>query len=143
MSRENVDLVRRIYAEGREYTGFFDAEATEMELADWRPRYDPEYEFHAVVEGNRLVEQGLDGYVRLMRDWLAPWESYTIAGDEFYDLEPDRVAVTTRHHGRLKDGGAEIRTEGVDVWTLRDGRFLRLEAYLDREKGLEAAGIRR
>jgi hypothetical protein len=30
-------------------------------LADWRPLYDPEYEFHVVVEGNRLVESGLDG----------------------------------------------------------------------------------
>ena len=88
-----------------------------------------------------MHEHGLDGYLRLMRDWLAPWESYTIAGDEFYDLEPDRVAVTTRHRGRMKDGGAEILTEGVDLWTLRDGRLLRLEAYLDREMGLEAAGL--
>jgi ketosteroid isomerase-like protein len=50
--------------------------------------------------------------------------------------------VTTRHHGRLKDGGAEIRSQGLDLWTLRDGHFLRLEAYLDREAGLEAAGLR-
>ena len=141
MSEENVELVKSIYAEGREYTAFMNSEATEAELAEWRPRYHPEYEFHAVVEGNRLVEHGLDGYLGLMCDWLAPWESYTIAADEFYDLEPDRVAVTTRHRGRMKDGGAEIRTEGVDLWTLRDGRLLRLEAYLDREMGLEAAGL--
>jgi ketosteroid isomerase-like protein len=41
----------------------------------------------------------------------------------------------------MKDSAAEIRTEGVDLWTLRDGRLLRLEAYLDREMGLQAAGL--
>src|SRR6476659_8770576 len=37
MSQENVELVTSIYAEGREYTAFVDSEATEGELAEWRP----------------------------------------------------------------------------------------------------------
>ncbi len=141
MAQENVELVKGIYAGGREYTAFFDPEATERELAHWRPQYDPEYEFHVVVEGNRLVECGLDGYLTLMRDWLEPWESYTIAADEFREVGSDKVVVLTRHRGLMKDGGTEVRTSGVDIWTLRDGRFLRLEAYLDRAAGLEAAGL--
>ena len=99
MSQENVDLVASIYA-GQDYTIMFDLDATEAWLADFRPLYDPDYEFHAVVEGNRIVQRGLDGYLEFMRDWLAPWESYEIAADELRDVQPDRVAVLTRHRGR-------------------------------------------
>jgi hypothetical protein len=142
MSQENVELVQGIYMQALDYTAYLDPEATAAAFASLRPLYDREYEFHAVVEGNRIVQHGLDGYLMFMRDWLAPWESYTITADEFRDLEPDKVAVLTRHRGRLKEGGTEVRTIGLDLWMLRSGRFLRLEAYLDRRAGLEAAGLR-
>jgi hypothetical protein len=142
MSQEGVQLVKQIYDGAREYTAFVDPEGSEADWEGRRSLYDPEFEFHAVIEGNRLVQRGTDGYLTFMRDWLEPWESYTISADEFFEVEPDRVAVTTRHRGRLKDGGPEIRSQGVDIWTVRGGHFLRLEAYLDREAGLEAAGLR-
>ena len=94
-----------------------------------------------MVEGNRIVERGLDGYLALMRDWLGPWEFYSIVAEEFRDLGPDKVGVLTSHWGRLRERGAEVRTSGVDVWTLRDGQLLRLEAYFDRQTGLRAAGL--
>lgn len=73
-----------------------------------------------------------------MGEWLAPWKSYTIAADDVRALEPDRVVVLTRHRGQLKGGGEEVRTLGVDLWTLREGR--RLRAGTAAEIG-PAAGI--
>jgi ketosteroid isomerase-like protein len=143
MSQENIELASRMYDEHRDYTTLLDPEATfEAVFGDLRPLYDDEYEFHAVVEGNRLIERGLDGYLALMRDWLGPWEFYSIVAEEFRDLGPDKVVVLTSHWGRLRERGAEVRTSGVDVWTLRDGQLLRLEAHLDRQTGLEAARLR-
>ena len=142
MSQENVELVASVYDAGRDYTAFYDPAATEAVFEGFREFYAPAFEFHAVTpEGSRLVERGIDGYLNFMRDWLAAWKSYSIAAEGLRDLG-DRVAVLTRHHGRLKDGGSEVRSQGVDLWTLRDGLFVRLEAYLDRAAGLEAVGLR-
>jgi ketosteroid isomerase-like protein len=142
MSQENVELVASIYSEPRDYVARFGPHATEAMRAELRPLYDPEYEFHAVLESDRMVHRDFDGYLDFMGDWLVPWKSYTIAADDVRDLEPDRVVVLTRHRGQLKGGGGEVRTLGVDLWTLREGRLLRLEAYMDRRAGLEAAGLR-
>jgi len=143
MSEENLALVASIYSEPRNYVDLLDPKASAVWIAETRPLYAHEYEFHVVVEGNRFVERGQDGYVALMMDWLTPWQSYTISVDEIRDLDTDRVAVLTRHEGPLKDGGGEVRTLGLDVWTVRDARLLRLEAYMDREFGLESAGLKR
>ena len=141
MSQENVEIVGRIYALGLDYVIFNDPEATEELMGGFRPLYDPEFEFHAIVPGGEVVQHGIDAYLEFMRDWLTPWESYAIKADEIRDVEPDRVAVFVSHHGRLKDNAGEVRTRGVDLWTLRDGRFLRLDAYMDRTEGVRAAGL--
>ena len=143
MSQENVELVASIYAEVGDYVARLGPEAPEAAVAEFRPLYDPEYEFHAVVVGgDRMVYRGFDGYTDFMGDWLAAWTSYTITADAIRDLGPDRVAVLTRHRGQLMDGGGEVQTLGVDLLTLRAGRLLRLEGYMDRQAGLEAVGLR-
>jgi ketosteroid isomerase-like protein len=35
----------------------------------------------------------------------------------------------------------ETNVETASVWTIREGKVLRLEAYLDRASALEAAGL--
>ena len=141
MSEENVALVSSIYSPSRDYADLVDPRVSAEWVAELRPLYAADYEFHAVVEGNRFIQRGQDGYVTFMIDWLTPWETYRIAADGFRDLDPDRVAVLTHHRGRLRDGGAEVDTRGLDLWTLRDGLFLRLEAFMDRQLGLAAAGL--
>ena len=141
MSGENVELVGRIYDLGHDYVVFNDMQATEALMADFRPLYDPEFEFHAIVAGGEFVQHGIDAYLEFMRDWLTPWESYAITADEIRALDPEKVAVLVSHRGVMKDGGAEVSTQGVDLWTLREGRYLRLDAYMDRADGLAAAGL--
>jgi ketosteroid isomerase-like protein len=143
MSEENLALVASIYSQPRDYVDLLDPPAFEAWVAEVRPLYAPDYEFHALGGGGRMVHRGLDGYLEFMNEWLAPWQSYTIVADEVRDLDPRRVAVLTRHRGTLKGGGEELRTLGVDLWTLRDGQFLRLEGFMDRQEGLAAAGLHR
>jgi hypothetical protein len=142
MSEENLALVASVYSEAREYVDLLDPQVSEAWIAKVGPLYAPDYEFHAVLEGaDRMIRRGQDGYLAFMVDWLTPWESYMIAADDVRDLEPPQVAVLTRHLARLKGGGRDVATLGLDLWTVREGLFLRLEAYMDRQLGLKAAGL--
>jgi ketosteroid isomerase-like protein len=70
--------------------------------------------------------------------------------DEYFDdlrAEPrefidagDKVIVPVRLHGRLKGTGEKAEYDLVQVWTLRMGRAVRLDAYSDRDEALREAG---
>ena len=51
------------------------------------------------------------------------------------------VLATVR--GRGKKSGVEAETEFAHVWTMRDGKAVRIAAYFDRAEALKAAGIER
>jgi ketosteroid isomerase-like protein len=53
----------------------------------------------------------------------------------------DLVVVLARYTGRGKGSGVEVDTEGAHVWTLRDGKAVRLEIFADRIRALEAVGL--
>ena len=132
MSQRNVDALRPIYREwGR---------------GNWRPRFDvygPDMEW-----GWSEEFPGLEGVARdpaerseRLRQWLSEWEDWRCEAEEFV-AEGERVVVLTRYRGRGKGSGATVDTTGAHVWTLRDGRVVRLEIFSSRQKALEAAGLR-
>ena len=132
MSKENVEIVRRIYeaAAGR------DAE-TVMEL------YDPEVE----LDGSRLelaglddVYRGHDGLRRFFREWHEAWVKIEYDYEELIDAGEQVIAVVTRH-ARGRASGAEVERPFALLWTLRDGKVVRVVWYLTREDALEAAGL--
>jgi ketosteroid isomerase-like protein len=86
------------------------------------------------------VYRGVAGLRAAMRDWLSAWESYRNVPEEFIDAG-ERVVVLTREHGRTRTHNVETNVETASVWTIREGKVLRLEAYLDRASALEAAGL--
>jgi ketosteroid isomerase-like protein len=76
------------------------------------------------------------------------WDSWTLSMGkglveilEEHDLD-DRCMMRVRHHVRSPSG-----VEGAYEWSLitsvRNGKVTRLEFYIDRERGLEAAGLGR
>jgi len=46
-----------------------------------------------------------------------------------------------RHVGRGKLSGAEVEQRFAQLWTVRDGKIVRMEMYPDREDALEAVGL--
>lgn len=54
----------------------------------------------------------------------------------------DRVVAVGRWRGTVRTGGAAFDVPAVHVWTLRDGRVLRFEAYVDTPAMLAALGPR-
>ncbi len=67
-----------------------------------------------------------------MREWLSPWEGWRVEPQE-YVAAADRVVVLARYAGRGKGSEVAIESLGAHVWTVREGRAVRLEIFSDRE----------
>jgi ketosteroid isomerase-like protein len=52
------------------------------------------------------------------------------------------VIAAVRDGGRMKGSDADVWTRFFDVVTFRNGKVLRLSAHLDKNRALEAAGLR-
>jgi ketosteroid isomerase-like protein len=75
-------------------------------------------------------------------DWFKtfPFEEWKIEAEELID-NGDQVVAFTRQRGRGATSGAGGELELTQIVTLRDRLIVRVDAYMDREKALEAAGL--
>ena len=64
---------------------------------------------------------------------------HEVIPEEFLDLG-DRVVVTLRLRGRGHGSGVEIDALFYEIYTLRDGKIIRMDEFTDRAEALEAAG---
>jgi ketosteroid isomerase-like protein len=124
---DNVELVRSIYA---------DWSRGEMAL----DRFDPEI---VMVESSAIPgapsAHGLDAVRRYIESFPRYWREIRIEPQECVDAG-DRVIVVARLVGRGRSSGVEVERTWAYVWTLRNGKALRMEAYADRDEALAAVG---
>ena len=131
MSRENVEVVLRCCEafDRGDYQAALDALHPEIE-----------YELSHFPEGR--VYHGHEGVREAFRIWLGTWEDYRQERDELIDAG-DEVVVPTREHGRGKGSGVEIVRATWGVWTMREGKAVRIRFYDTEADALEAVGLRR
>lgn len=130
MSRENVEIVQQSY------------EA--FDRGDYRSAleaFDPGVEFDLSHFPEGRVYHGHDGLREAFRIWLGTWEDYRQERDELIDAG-DEVVVPIREHGRGKGSGVALTRVTFAVWTLRDGKTVRVRFYSTRGEALEALGVR-
>jgi ketosteroid isomerase-like protein len=130
MSQENVELARR----GYEAFGRGDLDAV-FEL------FDPEIEAHDPPEMPDAATHR--GHEAVRRDWEQTYElfeDFSIEVEETLDCGED-VVVFLRYRGRGSESGAEVEASITHVWTVRDGKAIRLRQFLDRATALEAVGL--
>ena len=133
MSQENVEIVRSIYTlwERGDFTS-----------AEWA---HPEIEYVEADGPAPGGSTGLAGMAETFRDWLSTWQEWCVEAEEYRELDGERVLVLFHFSARGKTSGLEvgqIGTKGASLFHLRGGKVTRLVQYLDRERGLEAAGLR-
>ena len=131
LARENVAALETVYAEWRRgnFRERFDLYAPDMEWG-WSREF-PDLE--GVVRDPELRSARL-------REWLSPWEDWRVEPQE-YVAAADRVVVLARYTGRGKGSEVAIESLGAHVWTVREGRAVRLEIFSDREAALRSAGL--
>ena len=126
MSEENVKIVQRMFeAYGRAgaaaATGDFDPDIV------WNP-------------AEEVPQHGPDETVAYMARWEREWEDLTTVPEEFIDAG-DRVLVTVHFSGRGRGSGIEVDTRLYEVYSLREGKIVRMDEFTERSQALEAAGL--
>jgi ketosteroid isomerase-like protein len=134
MSQENVEVMSRMYeAWLRGDPAAFDALDPEIEL-------HPDPEAHWV--GVERTYRGHEGMREYMSAVYEAFEDYRPEVEKFLDVE-DKVVTLAIEHGRGRGSGAEVESaRTAHVWTLRNGKAVRLDLYTDREQAFEAVGLR-
>jgi ketosteroid isomerase-like protein len=129
MSRGNVEIVREIYRAW---------ERGDFTSNEWA---DPEIEFHIRAGPDEAVHHGVDAMGYAWREWLGAWDEFKTEAREFIDLGDD-VLVLAEFRGRGKASGMPIEAmAGAGLFSLRDGKVVRLGTYTDPAEALEAAGL--
>src|SRR5947208_11354314 len=129
MSQENVEIVRSYY----EALNRRDLDAFEL-LA-------PEIEFHlaGVFPDLKPVYRGQAAVRSFFEQFAEPWEELTIEPSRVIEVE-EQVLVLLRFHARGRDG-IEVDLPFAHLWTLRNGQAVRMDAFSDQERALEAVGV--
>jgi ketosteroid isomerase-like protein len=129
MSEENIELIRR---------GFEAWNAGDLETL--REGYDPRVVmFH--IEG--WPEPGPSvGREAVMRQWEGQRETWDIdAVEPIGDFIAAGDRVVFRFIWRGKGHGPDLNMEMTGVYTVRKGKILVLEHFLDHAEALEAIGL--
>jgi ketosteroid isomerase-like protein len=121
MSRESVEIVRRFLA---------------VDVDEALTYADPAIVWNPIEE---LPTQGHDAVRASLARWKAEWDDYKVMPEEFVD-RGDCVVVTVRLRGRGRGSGVEIDARFYDVYTLRDGKIVRMDQFTERSQALEAVG---
>ena len=127
MSQENVEIVRRIY-NAIERTG----------EPEWS-LLDEAIETHDHDAPDLGIHRGHDGWRKWWGDWASAWEQWSTRFEEIID-GGDRVVVVFRMAARGRSG-LEVHRQDAMVFTVQDGRAVRVDYYNDRQRALAVLGV--
>jgi ketosteroid isomerase-like protein len=130
MSEANVEIVRASYQalNAGDIASALIAVDSGIEIID--------HDLPDVTESSR----GLDGLWRWQAHWEASWASWRWEPEEFIDAG-DRVVAVPRVYARGRGSGVDVERLDGAVWTLRDGKCIRLDYYGSKAEALKAVGL--
>ena len=127
MSAENVELARRSYDHfletGEPIWGLWSLDIV-WDMSTFRgwPE-DPVY-------------RGREGYERFMRNWLEPFDEWSMEVEDLIDAG-DQVVAVLHQQGKAR-GGTIVDMRFAHVLTVLDGKVVRTNLYADVEEALAA-----
>jgi ketosteroid isomerase-like protein len=129
VSRENVEIVRRVYklAEVQGVEGLLELATDDIVWIS-----DPHFPGGGRHSGKDDVQRWLSQL------WI--FEEVSIDVEEIIDLD-DRALAISQFRGVSADA-PPVDWPWCHLFAFRDGRISQLESFLDRAEALEAAGLR-
>ena len=137
MDSENVALVRRVYELFNRLPADPDERRGSAEARDLMALFAEDVEFEQVggvpdadsFGGRRSLEAAWD-------EWLSIWREHRTTLESIRE-RGDRVLALSHEHFHPREG-MEIENHGAAIFTVRDGRVVRLEGYADQQLGIDA-----
>jgi ketosteroid isomerase-like protein len=131
MASDNVELVRRLLEVYNERSFEENAHLIDPDIV---------WDVTRVQMPDGTSYTGLSELRNFVAAWEEGFEAEHVEAQEIVDAG-DRVVVMVHHRGRGKISGVEITQRFAMIWTLHDGRAVRMVMYLTREEALEALGL--
>jgi uncharacterized protein len=88
---------------------------------------------------NAGTYRGREEITRFLADQREPFDDVLQVPEEFLQ-QGNQVVVFVRLRSRPKGSSSFTESHIAHVWTFRDGKAARAEAYAEREKALDAVG---
>jgi ketosteroid isomerase-like protein len=131
MSQENVEIVREALE------AFNSGELAQI-LALTHPRFVAEVPPEVSAEPD--VYRGEDGIRRYLSSFQDVMEDIGFAAERFWDAG-DSIVVALRLTARGRETAIAVEQRTTGVWTVRDGKVIRIRAYATRAEALAAVGL--
>ena len=132
MSQENVEIVRRT--------------ASALAAGDWQgvfQTWDRHIEWHfergAVISG---LHRGRDRVRAALSSFMTEWEDFAVEIEDLIPADDGRVVMLVHLTGRGRGSPVPLDFREANIFTIRAGRIVSVEEYFDRERALEAVGLR-
>ena len=129
MSRENVEVVRRLY----------DA----LNRGDWDAVFrdtHPDFEVTTQRGPHAGTHRRREGVQAFIEDYIEAFDDSSVEPERFVQ-NGDRVLALVTRRGRPKGGSVDLVVRNGHLWTLRDGTILSMKSFPDQNDGLEAVGL--
>jgi ketosteroid isomerase-like protein len=132
MSDANVDALRRLYGEWAKGNLWALGDIADPGIEwEWSPSL-------ASVSGGPRVYRGLDEIGAATLEWLSAWDRYWMTADDFIEVG-EQIVVPMCLHARAASTERTLEQRAAAVWTIRDGRALRVKYYDDPAEALRDA----
>jgi ketosteroid isomerase-like protein len=132
MSQENVEIVRQAVEQFNEL-GFDGFGVSDLVVDDIEFHEPPEQPAPRVARGREEVR-------KLASEFDAAWVEHKSEPEEIRAVGADQVLLVTIERFKGRDG-IELEAPFAAIFTLHDGKIVRWEAFWDKQKALEAAGL--
>jgi ketosteroid isomerase-like protein len=143
MSRDNVEVVRRLYAELGAVTaaGHLGDLSANRELVDL---LDPKVEWRGTIGGlsEGVVARGPEEAARFLLEDRQEWDELVYEPTEFIEVD-DAVVVLQHERRRGRQSGVDVEADTAAVLRLRDGRVWCCQGYMDQAEALRSVGLSR
>jgi ketosteroid isomerase-like protein len=134
MSQENLDALRRLYAEWAEGNLWALREIADPDIEwEWTARM-------ASIVGGPRIYRGLEEIGATTLEWIENWDFYWMTAEDFIEAG-DEIVVPMHLHARTSNSDRVLEQHITAVWTLHEGKALRVRYYDDKAEALEAVGL--
>jgi uncharacterized protein len=130
MSRENVEIVRRIYASWSRGSSPPESNLLHPDI-EWVNPSD------ALEPGTRT---GIAAFTSITEELGHTIGDLRVDAEQLVDAG-DRVVVIATMRGRGGASGVEVERRHSAIWTIRDGKALRFQWFYEPDEALRAVGL--